>query len=243
MLKKSLLPLCIFVFFTGLSCSAQFSLSVKGGVGKPTDNGPDPWNIDSPWPATAAQTTRSASPFCTRSSITTLSTALTWEATQIFGLSLIYQHANFVSTENHRKTNSHSFGVQTRFNFVRNTRKFVPFIQTSFFFLNSLNFHQDQVTSLIQGGQTQPGFDIPAVTNVGMMLELGAEVKLARSLSLLVSGGLNGMSITSGTSDAALVSQSYGPYIGPRGFEGVVWMQGSLSLKYYFNKSTKTRNF
>jgi len=229
----------LFLFAAGEAYS-QVSIGVTAGISQ--NQGPlngDPYSLTRLWPTLGGD----AIAFCTAGSGPAFGANLMWEASKVIGVGVVYSSANLNSADHHRTMRTSSLGLQLKVNFVRNTKKVVPFLQAAYMFTNSNKMHQDKATSTIYGSQTQPSFEITSSTGYGGSADLGVEIRLSEPWALLVLAGIHEVQLESPSANNAVNALNYGSYIAPVSVDGVVWLQGSAGLKYYFSRNSKKRDF
>lgn len=138
-----------------------------------------------------------------------------------------------------RTASNNSVGVWLKLNFRSHEKRFVPFLQGEYMFLNSHTLKQEMVSA---NGQIQPAFSESYKGNLGVGGDLGFEIRLTNALNLEILGGYHGIQITND------VDLDLPPYTGnnvqqPSNIDGTFFMQFSGGLKYYMGKRKKKRDF
>ena len=231
----------------------SFGLTIGSVASTQTD---DPYGLNTQWPAPASTGGSSGSGSSggstgnTRVVIANQGTGLsksfflTWEASEIFGITLVYRNIDLDMPQSARKASSNGLGLQFKLNFISNTKRVVPFFQGEFLFTNYNTISQTSATSTKYPAQTQPAFDASFSTNLGIGGDLGLEIKLTDSFRLLLMGGLHGVEWTAEQGNAVAGTLNYGAaYAAPNGFDGVFFTQFVGGVKYYLGKSKKKRDF
>ena len=258
---KSISPLFAIVFAMALlfssSAIGQVSFGLTIGAVACTDSD-DPYGLNTQWPAPASTSGSSGSSGSGSSGIggstkmviaeqgTGLSKALflTWEASEIFGITLVYRNVDLSMPQSARKASSNGLGLQFKVNFISNTKRIVPFVQGEFMFANSNTISQSAATSTKYPAQTQPTFDASFSTNLGVGGDLGLEVKLTDAFRLLLMGGVHGVEWAGAEGSSFASTLNYGAaYATPNSFDGVFYTQFAGGVKYYLGKSKKKRDF
>ncbi|MDZ4715372.1 MAG: hypothetical protein SH819_07870 [Cytophagales bacterium] len=242
------------LLFLSTGARAQFSIGANFGVAVAESGGDDFFSLNKAWPTVGTGSGPSSGsggiPIAKGGSGNVLNFNLTWEASRILGISLVYRTISLTMPENSRTAGTNSLGVQFKVNFVKNTNKVVPFFQGGFFFTNSNTLKQTLAVSSQYPTQTMPAFEKSYSTGAGFSADLGVEFKLNQSFALVVQGGLNGADYYSGddTFAKSLNMNSSNPspnsqYISPSNFDGVFWLQATGGIKYYLGRGTKKRDF
>ncbi|MBS1544976.1 MAG: hypothetical protein JST14_15170 [Bacteroidetes bacterium] len=247
-LRLLLLAIIMFLFLTPLESLAQFSFGLEAGTGINTDNsGPlVPYALSTQWPLKSSTTSTEGDAlwFYDKGSALSISGIITWEASAHFGLSAVFRSLNWTMNANHRTSSMNSVGLQFKFNFVRNTKKFVPFAQAEFMAINSNHLSQQKAASPTYPQQVQPAFEQSFTTNLGVGLDLGGEISISQPFSIVLKGGLHGVQIAVPDKDKDFTrSLDYGVYLPPGGLDGVVFAQLTAGIKYYTGRTKKKRDY
>lgn len=233
----------ISIFIVPLEGYSQFSVTVTGGFALGQDKD-DTYALDKVWPTSSGSGVSNQLVFLQGASGGVGSVVVSWEASSIFSLAAVYRSVSFSSSASDRHTQANSFGVQAKFNFIRNTKPIVPFIQTEYMFSNALKLSQGAVTSPTYPNQKQPAFSNYSVsTTLGIGVDLGTEIKISDPLSFIVLAGYHGIQLTNNDDKALFNSLNYGTYLKPVSFDGVFYIQITGGMKYYFGRQKKKRDF
>ena len=254
---KSISPLFAIVFAMALlfssSAIGQVSFGVTIGAVTSVDHD-DTYGLYRQWPAATSTSGGSGSSGSSTGNTSVViadqgtglskSFFLTWEASEIFGITLVYRNIDLNMPQSARKASSNGLGLQFKLNFISNTKTVVPFLQGEFLFANSNTISQNSATSTQYPAQTQPAYEASFSTNLGIGGDLGLEIKLTDAFRLLLMGGLHGVEWTAEQGNAVAGTLNYGAaYVTPNGFDGVFFTQFGGGLKYYLGKGKKKRDF
>ncbi|MBS1545556.1 MAG: hypothetical protein JST14_18100 [Bacteroidetes bacterium] len=242
MFKKWLCLLFLLLGSLGafLETNAQISVGIVGGVATSADK-QDPFGLNMQW-APKGNPSDSHTQFFFGGKSTPFSMFVMWEVSPHFGIGLTYRVTNFSKgdmTTSHRNSSVNSMGIQFRINFVKNSKKVIPYMLAEYMFLNSFRVWQDQATSTTFPTQVQPAFSEVYSTNVGLGGSLGVEFKASQSLGLFIQGGYNGV-MAEYSFPSAL---NYGNYVAPTGLSGIWFIQFSGGVRYYLGTGGKKRDF
>ncbi len=236
--------LLISTFILPVEGYSQFSVTVLGGFALDQDKD-DPYSLDKVWPAPSNSGGSNQLVFLQGASGGVGAVSVFWEASSIFSLGAVYRSISFSTSSSDRHTQVTSFGVQAKFNFIKNTKPIVPFIQTEYIFSNSSKLSQGAVTSSAFPNQKQPAFSNYSVsTTLGVGVDLGTEIKISDPLSFIVMGGYHGIQLTNNDDKALFNTLNYGSsYLKPGNFDGIWYLQITGGMKYYFGRQKKKRDF
>jgi hypothetical protein len=226
---------------------AQFSIGIQAGYVMHKNTISDDWALNSKWPAINSGPALPLN-FFTDGNGSSLAGIVTWEASQHIDLSLTFQSTHYNNHESQRSSSFNAIGPQVKWNIVKHTMKVIPFIQAGILFSPSSSVHQDAATSTINSTPgnpaVQPAFDQAFSTSLVVGAEIGLEIKLSKFISLLVQGGTHGIRYALGGEDTFTQKLNYGAQVQPPdGLNPVAYYTVTGGLKYYFNKSTKKRDF
>ncbi|MDZ4715371.1 MAG: hypothetical protein SH819_07865 [Cytophagales bacterium] len=251
-LSIAVLVVLVFLLLSTRS-QAQFSFGAHFGYAVSSDGG-DSFPLDRPWRTSYNSPGQSsgggAMVVGEAGSGPSLNFNLTWEASRILGISLVYRTITLTMPQTFRTASSNSLGVQFKVNFVKNTRQVVPFLQAGFYFTNSNKVNQSKAVSTQYPTQTIPGFEKSYSSSLGISSDFGVEFKLSQPVSLVVQVGLHGADF--GSSDdtfaKALNMNTSNPspniqYTSPTNFDGAFWIQATGGIKYYVGRGKKKRDF
>ena len=99
--------------------------------------------------------------------------------------------------------------------------------------------------------QAMPAFEQSYSTSLGLVADLGLEIKLSQPVSLVIQLGGRGAQFTgenSGVFAKSINVNTKNPspnvqYKSISNFDGAFWVQATGGIKYYFGKSKKKRDF
>lgn len=236
---KQLTILCGFVIVSAITAIAQPSLTLNVGPVSCSD-GPDQYGLNATWPLASNPGDSQQITFYSGGTGLLTKLGLMWEVSNHFAAGLIYQNIQWTLTENQRKSDISSIGVEFRVNFSGSDKKIVPYFQGAYLFSNSNAVQQSQATGI--GSQVQPSFSSAQSTSVGFGADLGIEFKITQSWGLQLTGGLHGIEAVS--NDTFVKSLDYGVTVAkPQGFNGVFFIAFTGGVKYYFGRGVKKRDF
>ncbi len=236
-----LIGVALLTLFFASEAKAQFSVGAHFGYAGSVDGG-DAYGLNTPWPS-ALSGGGGSMVFTQGGTGTSALLNLTWEATSILGISLVYHTSSQTMAESKRRMTSNSIGIQVKVNFVRNIQKVVPFFQAGYFFSNSNTVKQEAAVSSKYPSQVMPAFEFKYSTTLGVSGDLGVEFKLSQPVSFVIQAGLHGVQLAS-EPDVNASSLDLGPsYRSPSNFDGAFWFQATGGVKYYFGKGKKKRDF
>lgn len=248
-MKKAIL-LLVWVLVLSTEGFGQISFGVAIGGVNCLDHG-DSYALTTAWPQVPSSTTGNNNTstnnklsFGENATGSIKSAFVGWEATEHLAISLLYRGVDMSNSENKRSSSFASYGLQVKLNFVKNTKRVVPFFQAEYYFLNSNKIKQEKVTSTNHPSQTQPAFEKTFSTNLGIGGNLGMEIKLSDSFSLMLMAGVHGVQLADDTEKNFLASLNYGAaFQNPSNIDGTFFMQFSGGIKYYVRSTGKKRDF
>ncbi|MBY0434667.1 MAG: hypothetical protein K2U26_11205 [Cyclobacteriaceae bacterium] len=228
----------IILFFTLslASVHAQISVTVRGGVLAGME-GSDSFALNNPWPNGSGK--NSIVFLGSGAKGSSFNASVMWEASEIVSVGMIYSTISF-SADVGRKLSATSFGPVFKVNFVRNTKRVIPFFLVGYTFSNNVKYSQEKATSTTYAAQVQPAFSGSGTTSLGLIGDFGAEIRLTKSIHALLTAGWRGFDLGS----VSVNVPSYGTgFQQPAGFDGTTFLQFDAGLKYYLGKGKKKRDF
>jgi hypothetical protein len=237
--------LSITLVSNAIDAVSQISITATGGIMSSTDTD-GKYEMDVKWPAPGSYGSKGCN-FLQDGTGADFQLNVLWEASKVFSTGLIYQSQSISTPVSKRHASTANLGVLFKLNFVKNNHTVVPFVQFAYTFINQSTVSQEAVTSTVYANQKQPTLsDQSASSAEGLFVDLGTEVKLSPSTSIIFTGGVHGYHLALDNSSAALAMSSlnYGTNVqSPSTIDGTVFRQFNAGLKYYFGKRKMKRDF